>query len=214
MKLDLPLGDPHEDACAYSKYAELEVLTDTKHNLQLKAKEVDEETTGVVTAVDEGENPCVNLQRLGVSQQDTTLKGIDTPIIPSILLRIKSPPRLLVTETEMWATRKLRPGANTKTLPLDLPSPKGSTKTPSSNLPEQIQAITYVEKLLGSLQGKKSQCVTRQDSQVLAHILEGKMTLGIAHECPFDPANPHMQGSTILEQNPISLKALVHVHQM
>ena len=141
MELDLPLGDPHEDACAYSKYAELKVLTVTKHNLQLKAKEVDEETTGVVTAVDEGENPCVNLQRLGVSQQDTTLKRIDTPIIPSILLRIKSPPRLLVTETEMWATRKLRPGTNTETPPLDLPSPKGSTKTPGSNLPEQIQAI-------------------------------------------------------------------------
>ena len=217
---DPPLGDPHEDARAHPECTELEVLTDTKDDLLHEVKEVEEETTGVTAAADEGKDPCVDLQGLGVSQQDTTLEGTNTLTFPSsqsnhpsILLRTESSPRLPVIETGTQATRKSRPSANTEPPPLDLPPLKGATETLGSSQPEQIQAPTHVERLSELLQGKKSRRATGQDSQVSARVLEGRTPLGMAHGRPPDPADPYMQGSTVLERNTVDPKALVHVHQ-
>ena len=195
MEPNPPLGDPHEDTCAHPECTELEVLMDMKDDLLHEVKEVEEETTGVTTAVDK---ECVDLQGLGVSHL-TMLEGANTLTFPSTLLRTASLPRSPVTGTGMWATRELRPGANTDPPPLDLPPPKEVAEPLGSRMPEQIQAPAEVERPLELLWGKKSQCATGQDSQVSVHILEGRTPLGMAHGCPPNPADLHMQGSTILE---------------
>ena len=183
---------------------------DTKDDLLHEVKEVEEETTGVTTAVDEER---VDLQGLGVSHL-TTFKGAKTLTFPSTLLRTASPPRSPVRETGTWATRELRPSANTDTPPLNLAPLKGAAETPGSTVPEQIQAPAHVERPSESLRGKETWHATEQDSQVPAHALKGEMPLGMAHGHPPDPADPHTQGSTILEQNTIDPKALVRVHQV
>ena len=103
VELDLPLGNPHEDTHAHPECTESEVLMDTKDDLLHEVEEVEEETTGVTTAVDKER---VNLQGLGVSHL-TTFEGANTLTFPSTLLRTASPLRSPVTETGMWATREL-----------------------------------------------------------------------------------------------------------
>ena len=126
VELDPPLGDPHEDACIHPEHTKPEVLTNMKNDLLHEVEEVEGEETGEETTdVDKGKDPCINLQGLGVSQQDTTLEGTDTPTFPFIPLRTASPLRLQVIETETQATRELRPGVNTDPPPLDLPPPNG-----------------------------------------------------------------------------------------
>ena len=193
VELDPPLGDPHEDACTHSKHTEPEVLTNIKNDLLHEVKEVEEEKTGKETTdVDKGKDPRISLQELGVSQQDTMLEGTDTPTFPFTPLRTASPLRLPVIKTGTQATRELRPGVNTDPPPLNIPSPKWNAEPLNSSLPKQIQAPTQVERPLKLLWGKKLQRVMGQDSQVLAHILEGKTPLGIAHGCLFNPANLYM----------------------
>jgi len=80
-------------------------------------------------------------------------------------------------------------------------------------MPEQIQAPTQVERLSESLWGKNLQHATGQDSQTLAHALEGKTPLGMAHWRPPDPTDPQIWGSTTTEQNIVDPKARVHMHQ-
>ena len=188
MEPDPPLGDPHEDAHAHPECTEPEVLMDMKDELLHEVKEVEEETTGVTAAVDKEH---VDLQGLGVSHL-TMLEGANTLTFPSILLRTESLLRSPVIETRTQATRKSRPSANTEPPLLDLPPLKGATETLGSSQPKQIQAPTHVERPSESLWGKKSRCVTGQDSQVSARVLEGRTPLRMAHGRPPDPTGLYM----------------------
>jgi hypothetical protein len=212
------LGEPdslEDNARVHLESTGPETLMDAEDDGLHEEEEVEEEETAeVAAAVDEGKDPRINLQELGVSHL-TTLEGTScsltfqsSPLLHQpVLLRTESLPRSPAKRTGTQATEELRRGVHIDPPLLDLPPPNGEARSPDRTVPEQIQALTQVKRLSETLRGKNLQRATGQDTQVSAHAPEGTIPHGMAHERPPDPTDSHTRGSTVLEQSPVDPKA-------